>query len=109
MGNSSTDDQLYACELADQITREVHFARDAGGSLYVFVSGNYQHGGESYIKRRVKQIAVAEGMAEKWGSKLAKETVEFIRADAPELWSTPPCDVINVENGLLNVLTRELN
>jgi P4 family phage/plasmid primase-like protien len=34
--------------------------------------------------------------------------VEYIRVDTPELWGQPPTDVINVANGLLEVVTRQL-
>ena len=34
--------------------------------------------------------------------------IRYIAAECPELWDEPPGDIINVNNGLLNVVTREL-
>ncbi len=94
--------------LSDVITAEDHFARDAGDRLYRFSGGAYNQYAERYIRRRVKELLEAWGMADKWSSHKANEVAEYIRADAPELWERPPLDEINVLNGILNVETREL-
>ena len=43
-----------------------------------------------------------------WSSKLAREVVEYIRTDAPQLWERPPDGTLNLKNGLLDIATREL-
>ena len=48
------------------------------------------------------------GLETKWTSRKAKEACEYIRVDGPALWDSPPKDVVNLLNGLLNVHTREL-
>jgi P4 family phage/plasmid primase-like protien len=94
--------------LADAITAKDHFAQDSGGKLYRFVDGAYRHYAERYIRRRVKEILEEEGRADKWSSHKANEVAEYIRADAPELWESPPLDEVNVLNGILNLETREV-
>jgi P4 family phage/plasmid primase-like protien len=101
-------DQGIIKPLADEITAEDHFAQDAGGKLYRFSGGAYKQYAERYIKRRVKEILEESGRSAQWTSHRANEVVEYIRADAPELWARPPLDEVNVENGILNVETREL-
>jgi P4 family phage/plasmid primase-like protien len=103
-----SDAPLHASGVAQAILLTHKFAQDPSGELYVFQSGHHQPRGEQYIKRRIKQLVIGWGKEPCWKSKLATEVCEFIRADAPELWAKPPADVVNVENGLLNVLTREL-
>lgn len=100
--------RLHANKVAQSIIREYSCARDSSGELYVYFSGCYQPRGDQFIKKWVKQVAIGLGKEEAWSSKLANEVSEYLRADAPELWPMPPADVVNVENGLLNVLTREL-
>jgi putative DNA primase/helicase len=56
----------------------------------------------------VKELLQASGRAVEWSSHRASEVVEYIRADAPELWERPPLDEINVLNGILNLNTRVL-
>jgi hypothetical protein len=94
--------------LADAITAEDHFARDAGDKLYRFSGGCYRHYAERYIRQRVKELLVAAGKADKWSSHKASEVAEYIRADAPELWERPPLDEVNLANGILNLDTGEL-
>jgi putative DNA primase/helicase len=94
--------------LADAITSQEHFAQDAGGKLYRFSDGTYREYAERYIRRKVKELLVAWGRADKWTSHQASEAVEYIRADAPELWERPPLHEVNVANGILNVETKVL-
>jgi P4 family phage/plasmid primase-like protien len=95
-------------ELADAICTETSFAQDAGGKLYRFTGGVYRSDAAGYVKRQVKTLLVAWERTEEWSSHRSDEVVEYLRADAPELWERPPLDVVNVQNGLLNVHTREL-
>jgi putative DNA primase/helicase len=94
--------------LADAITSEDHFARDAGDKLYRFSGGTYRQYAERYIRQRVKELLEAWGKADKWSSHKASEVAEYIRADAPELWERPPLDEVNVLNGILSLETRDL-
>jgi putative DNA primase/helicase len=89
------------------ILAEHHFAREAGGRLYVYAGGVYKPHGERTIKQRVKNLMMEWRLASKWTTRRAIEVVEYIRVDCPELWSAPPADVVNVQNGLLDVHTRE--
>lgn len=103
------DDRLTTNQLADMITADSYFAVDSGGKLYVFQKGVYKPTGESYIKRRVKAILGALDLPQQWSSRKAEEVVKYIAVDAPELWDRPDADVVNVENGLLDVRTRVLS
>jgi P4 family phage/plasmid primase-like protien len=94
--------------LAAAITVEDNFAQDAGGKLYRFSGGTYRQHAGRYIRRRVKELLQAWGKSDKWTSHRASEVVEYIRADAPDLWERPPLDEVNVLNGILNVRTRSL-
>ena len=94
--------------LADAITHEDHFAQDAGGKLYRYAGGAYRQYAERFIRRRVKEVLEEEGASDKWSSHRANEVVEYIRADAPELWERPPLNEVNVANGILNLRTRRL-
>jgi P4 family phage/plasmid primase-like protien len=94
--------------LADAILEEDHFAQDAGGKLYRYAGGTYKQHAERYLRRRVKEILEEQGASDKWSSHRANEVVEYIRADAPELWEKPPTDRVNVANGILHLKSRKL-
>jgi putative DNA primase/helicase len=94
--------------LAALICADDHFAQEKGGKVYHFAAGAYRPRGEQRIRSRVKAICASLGCEDEWSSRLANETVEYIRVDAPELWERPPEDVLNVKNGLLDVATLEL-
>lgn len=94
--------------LADAILEDDHFAQDAGGKLYRYSGGTYKQHAERYLRRRVKEILEDRSAADKWSSHRANEVVEYIRADAPELWERPPLNEVNVLNGILNVETKRL-
>lgn len=101
-------DDVTTKVLADAILEDDHFAQDAGGKLYIYGSGAYRGGGEAHIRRKVKSLHEGWGSADQWSSHKANEVVEYIRVDAPELWNQPPANFINVQNGLLNVDTGQL-
>jgi P4 family phage/plasmid primase-like protien len=94
--------------LADAILEDNHFAQDAGGKLYHYAGGTYRNYGERFIKQRTQALLETWGVTTLWSSHRANEVVEYIRVKAPELWARPPVDEINVQNGILNVFTREL-
>jgi putative DNA primase/helicase len=102
------DQRLTTNQLADMITADSQFAVDMGSKLYVFQNGVYRPAGESYVKRRVKAILGALGVAEQWSSRKAQEVVNYIAVDAPQLWHRPDANTVNVQNGLLDVRKRVL-
>ncbi len=93
-------------EIERFVKQKHHFARDAGGLLYVFEDGVYRPTGERFVKREVKRFC--QESKENWTPELASRVAEYIAVDAPELWERPPHDVVNVKNGLLGVATRVL-
>ena len=96
-------------ELADTIAQAEHFAQDAGRKLFRFAGGVYKPHGAEWVKKTVKDLLEAQNQTAFWSSHLANEVVEYLRVGAPQLWEEPPLDVINIQNGLLNVVTRELS
>jgi P4 family phage/plasmid primase-like protien len=95
-------------DLAEAILSVTPFAQDAGGRLHYYSKGAYRPGGDRYIAARVKGLLTEWGLLEKWSSYRASEVAKFIGADAPVLWERPPLDEINLENGILDLLSREL-
>ena len=94
--------------LADLICAFHHFAKDAGGRLYIFESGVYRPIGEKFIRAQVKRLAIQHDRTAKWRPALADGVVEYIAVDAPELLQKPPAGLINLTNGLLRVADRKL-
>jgi putative DNA primase/helicase len=68
----------------------------------------YIESGEKFIKCRVKHYLLEWGLSKKWSSNRANEVVKYILVDCPTLWPKPPLDTLNLKNGLLDILTREL-
>ncbi len=101
----SDDIAINPARIAQWILEEEgqHLARDAGGKLYIFEGGVYCPKGMQRIRALVKQFFLTVGKAEKWNSHKAQEVIQFILADAPELWEVPPFDRINVLNGILDL------
>jgi len=95
-------------DLAAAITGKDHFARIGSGLLYVYRDGVYQPTGEMWIRRQVKHLLLDHDCPEMWSRALSKEVVEFIALDVPELPEQPSTELINLQNGLLRVRTREL-
>ena len=95
-------------QLADAISGDDSFAKDAGGGLYLYHGGRYQPRAETPIGRRVKELLEAADLTRRWSSYGTREVVAYIGVDAPELWERPPLTLINVANGLLDVQTRQL-
>jgi putative DNA primase/helicase len=107
-GPAKHDATVLTCDLAAMITADSHFAVDSGGKLYVFHRGVYKPTGESYVKQRVKAVLGTLNVLQQWTSRKTEEVVKYIAVDAPELWDRPDANVVNVENGLLDVSTRVL-
>ena len=103
-----TNDIGLTKELDDYLMASAHFARDAGGVLYVFKEGVYRPTGEDYIKCEVKAWCMNQGRTKSWNPELPSRVSQWIAADCPVLWERPPVDTLNCRNGLLDVHTREL-
>jgi putative DNA primase/helicase len=95
-------------DLAAAITQNDYFARNGSGLIYVYREGVYRPTGEMRIRQQVKHLLIDHDCPEMWSRALAKEVVEFIALDVPELPDGPLTELINLENGLLRVKTREL-
>ncbi len=95
--------------LADEILKHDHFAKDASGQLHFFCEGVYRPDGEARIARRVKRLLELNGDTARWSSYRAREVALFIGVDAVDLWERPHADVLNVQNGLLNLTTGGLH
>jgi putative DNA primase/helicase len=97
-----------AADLAAVISQSEHFAQDVGGGLYAYCNGVYRPNGAETVRRLAQQILKFNGRAQKWSSRLANETVEYLRVGAPQLWKRPPLDTLNLSDGLLDLQTRAL-
>ena len=95
-------------DLAAAITDKDYFAKNGSGTLYAYQDGVYRPTGELLIRQRVKHLLLDHDCSELWSRALAREVVEFITLDVRELPERPSIDLINLENGLLKVRTREL-
>ncbi len=60
------------------------------------------------MKRRVKTLLENWNLTAKWSSARSEEVVEYIRVDAPKLWERPPMNLVNVQNGLVDVEAAQL-
>ena len=95
-------------DLAGAITAKDYFARDKVGQLYVYRDGVYRSDGEFLVRQRVKHILVDQDCSEMWSRGLSNEVLEFIALDVRLVPEQPSTELINLENGLLKVRTREL-
>jgi P4 family phage/plasmid primase-like protien len=95
-------------DLAAAITSTDYFARNRSGVVYAYGDGVYRPNGELLIRQRVKHLLLNHDCCEMWSRALAREVVEFITLDTPEFPERPSTELINLENGLLKVTTREL-
>ena len=102
------DERGLTAALAGAITSEHHFARDAGGKLYIYKDGAYRPDGERIVAVAIKRLLKGKGAQAKWTTHRAREVTEYLRVDAPELWTRPPSDRINVLNGILDARTGDL-
>ena len=55
-----------------------------------------------------KRFTVDTMQDKNWHRSLNADIIEFISIDAPTLWSRPPTDVLNLQNGLLRLKDRVL-
>ena len=90
------------------LKRGERFARDPGQRLYRYRDGAYRARGALFVEGAVKSILEGWDKSVLWRSTLGEHVCAYIRADAPELWERPPRDEICLQNGILNVIGREL-
>ena len=102
------DSRGLTAALADAVTKRHHFAKDVGGLLYVYEGGRYIPDGERIIGTEIKRILREFDASVKWSTHRVREVTAYIRTDAPELWSIPPADKINVLNGIIDLESGEL-
>ncbi len=93
-------------KLTELISANHKFAQDASRALFVFQEGSYRPDGRRLIEREVKCLLTE--LQKYWTPAYANNVAKYLLVDAPELWGIPPCDEINVLNGILNVETRTL-
>lgn len=105
---ASVNKALHASEIGDYLLTFHHFAKDPSETLFTFENGVYRPGGDKFVREMVKQYAIDGGQAREWSAHLADETIDYLLADAPQLWPLPPGDVINLLNGRLDLHTGEL-
>jgi putative DNA primase/helicase len=85
------------------------FARDGGGRLFCFTRGSYSPRGERRVQAAVKHYFTSHHIASAWSNHKARETTEYLLADAQELWEAPPIGKLNVRNGLLDLASGTLD
>ena len=55
---------------------------------------------------------MAESLCTEWGVKwypsIGNAAVEAVLLNSPNMWERPPADELNLQNGILNVVTKEL-
>jgi phage/plasmid-associated DNA primase len=100
-------DKTLVADLAALITMHDSFARDVSGKLFRYQGGVYVDG-EFFLRQRVKHLLVEFQKSGRWTRKLADEVREFLLLDAPEVLTRPSPDILNLENGLLDIQAMEL-
>jgi len=100
--------KFKAAFIAARITEEDHFAKDEGDLLYCYDKGAYWPTAKDVIKANFQKLCNELGCADQWTSHMSREVIEYITVNAPRLWSTPPLETLNVQNGLLDVASRTI-
>jgi len=94
-------------KLADKLINEVHFVshRDSG-NIYVYNEGVYEGWGKQRIEMEVRRE-----LGDLCNEHMVSETVSAVREMTyapPSTFSSPPPQLVCVNNGILNLLTGEL-
>jgi len=89
--------------LADAIGAADFFAVDAGGRLYRYCTGVYHADGERHVAHRAQELLEEWGERKRWSTHRATEVAAYLATAAPTLWERPSLDMLNVENGLLDI------
>ena len=106
--NPESSEKGLTKNYADALLKDHFFPKDVSDRLYNYRSSCYRAHGENAIKRLYQAMLEELGRTKHWNVRRRTEIIEYIRDQAPVLWERPPSDVINVENGLLNAMTRDL-
>src|ERR1041384_6279582 len=102
------NDKTLIRDMAALLCEVHHFARDRAGRLFLYTEGVYTPGAEFFLRQQVKRLLLLFDKPDRWNSNLARELIEYILLDAPELNPRPSDNLINLENGLLNIWTGQL-
>ena len=95
-------------DLAGTILAKEHFFRNGSCELYAYRCGAYRRDGEILIRRGAKYLLLGYECSEMWSRALTREILECITLDVPQLPERPSRELIIVENGFLNIRTRQL-
>jgi P4 family phage/plasmid primase-like protien len=95
--------------LAEAITRQESFIRDAGNLLYIYRNGVYIPEASHHIRKEVKRLLIAWDKTARWNKKLNDQVEAYIAADAGVLWERPPTAMVNLLNGWLDLETGILH
>ena len=93
--------------LADEVEATEYLACDAGGALYRFVGGTYRSASD-YVPQVTRFCLEKWEATKEWKRATPTDLIEYLRANAPLLWDQPPLDKLNVENGLIDLQTGQL-
>ncbi len=91
-------------ELAEAIMAKYTFrTRRDSDEIYIYTNGVYKPHGATYIREEC-----AQELQEKYRRNYADEVTDYIRATTYTEFQPPPLHLINVENGILNIKTKQL-
>lgn len=96
-------------KLANAITEEEFFARDAADVLQIYRDGFYQPIGERFVRQAIRRLLDSWNQLKSWCPTLGKKVVQYIVLTVPDLWERPPLDRLNTANGILDVNTLKLS
>ncbi len=94
--------------IARAITLHNSFALDRGGRMHFYSKGVYIPEGEDFVKKGCLAFLEEEDRSNEWTSRKGREVLEWIRLKSGQLLETPRSDVLNVQNGLVNLATGKL-
>ena len=108
-GDDFDDERGLIPSLVDAIAKRHHFAKDAGGRLFIYARGVYRQGAEDIIRTEVRDLLEKWRQLPKWKSALGDEACAYIRINhTPDLDEIPSFDRINCLNGLVEIRTGKL-
>lgn len=96
-------DEIITPRLAQLIQREGEVRVGHDGRLYRYDRGRYRNDGDTWVRVRVR-----ERLGDRYRRRVSDDVVAWCRANFPTIAQTPPCDVLNVANGLLRWQVAEL-
>ncbi|MCB0868608.1 MAG: hypothetical protein KDB48_07910, partial [Solirubrobacterales bacterium] len=100
--DSGSRPKFNAPQLGSRLAAEIPVSK-GGGQLYAYRSGCYRSNGRDYFQRRI-----ASELGDDWKRFRSDETLGWLMATARELAETPPLDLINFRNGILDLRTGSL-